>query len=133
MKSHKRLISLVLVITAIGFLFNCVKEKEKGYLIGIVVPIGKGTVIAKEGYVTVSKTDGVDSPYLISGVYMDSPAYKAGLRPDDIILQIDGEDLLGLKHNYVYKELILGKPGTDIRFLIERQGKQMIFVVTRGK
>ena len=96
---------------------TCSRQQE--YQLGIQVPVGNQHV-----------SD--ETPYLISGVYEDSPAYKAGLRPDDIILQVDGVDLKGLRCDYIYQRLLLGKKGTDMSVVVDRKGQKLVFIVRRG-
>ena len=112
-----------IVITTACFFVICVLisscSPKQEYQLGIQVPIGTQHVSE-------------DTPYLVSGVYEDSPAYKAGLRPDDIIQQVDGMDLKGLRCDYVYNKLLLGKKGTDVTIVVDRKGEKMIFVVKRG-
>ncbi len=96
---------------------GCAKKPE--YLLGIQVPVGDDRVSES-------------MPYVVTGVYEDSPAYNAGIRPDDIITQVDGTDLIGLKNGYVYKKLLLGEKGTDVTIVVKRKEKTMVFVVKRG-
>lgn len=117
MGKNYRLLTTVLFFLICLFLFSCSPKQE--YMLGIQVPVGNQHV-----------SD--ETPYLVSGVYEDSPAYKAGLRPDDIILQVDGVDVKGLKCDYIYNKLLLGKKGTDVNIVIDRKGEKMIFVVRRG-
>ncbi len=98
--------------------------------LGIVVPVGEGKVKSE----SVTREDGVvDGPYVISGVYEGSPAYEAGIRPDDVILQVNGVDIEGKNYNYVYNELLLGPPGTRVTLLIKRGDQTMVFDVVRGE
>ncbi len=98
--------------------------------LGIVVPVGEGKVKSE----SVTREDGVvDGPYVISGVYEGSPAYEAGVRPDDVILQVNGVDIEGKNYNYVYNELLLGPPGTRVTLLIKRGDQTMVFDVVRGE
>ncbi len=51
----------------------------------------------------------------------DSPAEKAGLKPDDQVIGIDGEDMTGIDGNIVLNK-ILGPAGTPIVLTIRRDG-----------
>jgi len=46
-----------------------------------------------------------------------SPAQKAGLRPGDIILKVDGQDITGVALEQVVKQ-IMGSPGTSVTLAI---------------
>lgn len=59
----------------------------------------------------------------------NSPAEKAGLKPGDKVIAIDGEDMTGIDGNLVIKE-ILGPAGTDVVLTIEREGEPEPFDVT---
>jgi len=102
----------------------CKESQKYGYL-GIVVPNGDMRVSEKR-------------PYLVTGVYEDSAAYKAGIRPDDIIIQINGVDLKGMKQRRVHQQFLLGKPGSKVTLTIKRKDKETkmtkinIYVVTRA-
>ena len=62
----------------------------------------------------------------------DSPAEKAGIKPGDIIVSVDGVE-------YSYEEFstiashIKGKEGTKVKLVIERDGKKMDFEIERAK
>jgi len=100
------------------FLFSCSTKPRFGKL-GIVVPIGNGIVSSK-------------TPYLISGVYEDSPAYTSGVRPDDVILEINEVPLTGLRYNYIHNSLLRGKIGTTVMLKIKRDEKKVfIFKIIR--
>lgn len=59
----------------------------------------------------------------------DSPAYKAGIKPGDMILKIDGEDSSNSEVEDVTKRL-RGKEGTKVRLTLERAGVPEPFDVT---
>ncbi len=64
----------------------------------------------------------------------DSPAEKAGLKPGDEIIAIDGDDMTGIDGNLVIRR-ILGPAGTDVVLTIRREGEAEPFdvTVTRAK
>ncbi|MCA9383336.1 S41 family peptidase [Candidatus Dojkabacteria bacterium] len=85
-----------------------------------------------EGIGATLKQDGdyvaVESP--LDG----SPAEKAGLQPNDIILEVDGEDISGV-NVYEAAATIRGEAGTEVALTIYRPSDSSQFEVniTRGK
>jgi len=66
----------------------------------------------------------------ISRVAPDSPAYDAGLKPGDIILEIDRKPI---KDNKSYQEAIKKvKKGVSLLFLIQRRNSSVYVVVKPG-
>ena len=59
----------------------------------------------------------------------DSPAEKAGLKANDIIVKVNGEDMTGIDGNLVLRE-ILGPAGTDVTLSIQRESLEEPFDVT---
>lgn len=58
----------------------------------------------------------------------DTPAYKAGLMPQDLIIKIEGEPVWGMTLNQAVDKL-KGKPGTSVTFTV-RRGMSTDFDVT---
>jgi carboxyl-terminal processing protease len=56
---------------------------------------------------------------LVAGVFEDSPAEQAGIRPGDVITAVNGRSIAG-KSSDVSTALIKGKPGTYVRLTIRR-------------
>jgi carboxyl-terminal processing protease len=62
----------------------------------------------------------------------DSPAFRAGLMPDDRIVEIEGVST----HNVPINECIdrlLGEPGTKVTFVVERKGERFTVEITRDR
>lgn len=117
-------VSLWVCITITGIVVvvcasACKKDDQKG-LLGIVVPVGQEHVKK-------------DSPYVITGVYEDSAAYRAGIRPDDRIVQIDGVQVKGLRYDYIYNNLLRGPAGTKVTIVVTRKGATLVFDVMRER
>jgi carboxyl-terminal processing protease len=112
------LFNLLLLFTLI--VLSCSQEKGNGIL-GIEVPIGSGRVSA-------------DTPYIISGVYEDTPAFKAGLKPGDLIIQINDMPISnGMKFDEIFSKYLTGKPGTKVTIYVKRGMENLIFEVVRAE
>jgi carboxyl-terminal processing protease len=62
----------------------------------------------------------------------NSPALKAGVRPGDVILQIDGQTTAGIELPEAVKRIV-GQQGSSVRLKLGRQGGEEIELnVTRG-
>lgn len=70
----------------------------------------------------------VDGKVTIVAPIKDSPAEKAGLRPNDQVLQVDEEKLDGLNLNEAV-EKIRGEKGSEVTLLVERKGSSEPFEV----
>ena len=69
------------------------------------------------GIILVPNAVSVTPPY-VEEVVPGSPAAKAGLRPDDLIVYIDGELVPSIKQ---YRELVkYARPGTELIFEVQR-------------
>ena len=68
---------------------------------------------------------------VVSGVLPNSPALRAGIQTDDVILRIDGADTRSLTQERT-SQLIRGAAGTTVTLHINRGGAERDVVVTRG-
>jgi len=84
--------------------------------------------------------EGIGAWVDISGDYLkiispmpDSPAEKAGLKPGDQVIAIDGQDMTGIDGDMVRKK-VLGPEGSKVTLTIRREGVDQPFdvVVTRA-
>lgn len=71
---------------------------------------------------------------ILTGVFKDSPAKKAGLRDGDIIYEVNGENLFGKTLDEAV-DLIKGPEETEVNLTIYREGEPdyLDITVTRGK
>jgi carboxyl-terminal processing protease len=82
------------------------------------------------------KYEGIGAYVDIRGDYVkiispmpDSPALKAGLKPGDTVIKVDGQDMTGVDGNLVLNR-ILGPAGTEVTLSIVREGEKEPFDVT---
>jgi len=62
----------------------------------------------------------------------DTPAFRAGLEPNDLISHLDGEAVLGLTLAQAVEKM-RGRVGTDIRLTVRREGREPFDVtITRA-
>ena len=63
-----------------------------------------------------------------------SPAEAAGLRPDDMIIAVDGKDMTGITPEEV-RQYVLGPAGTTVVLTIQREGESepLEFSIVRAK
>lgn len=71
-----------------------------------------------------------DKNIVVSRPIKDSPAEKAGIKTDDIIVEVDGESVLGVDSALVAAK-IKGEAGTKVHLKIARGGKYLEFDITR--
>ncbi len=90
-------------------------------------------------FMTTGKYGGIGSTVrsngvytIISEVYKDFPADKAGIKAGDLLKSVDGTSLKGLSTEKV-SEKLKGKPGTDIDITLERNGKDIEYKLKREK
>ena len=88
-----------------------------------------GNTVGIGVYVTYNS----DTGYVeILSVMKDSPAEKAGMAADDVIVKVDGEDLASLGY-YGALNKMKGKEGTAVKVTVLRSGKEIEFSLVRAK
>jgi carboxyl-terminal processing protease len=97
--------------------FQLLREDQKGAYYGV------GMWVAGRGGKTV-----VIMPFT------GSPAYKAGIRPGDVILEVDDKSTEGMNTNEV-ADLLKGPKGTPVQVKIGRQGntEPLVFNIIRDE
>jgi carboxyl-terminal processing protease len=60
---------------------------------------------------------------IIVSAMRGSPAYQAGLQPNDTVIAVNGEDMTGIPGDLVLQR-ILGPAGTDVTLTIQREDKE---------
>lgn len=116
----KSFLFLLVSIPLTIILTSCSAGKENGIL-GIEVPVGSGKVSP-------------EIPYLISGVYEGTPADKAGIKPGDLIIQINDMPISnGMRFDDIFTQHLTGKAGTKVTIHVKRGTESMIFDVVRAE
>lgn len=71
-----------------------------------------------------------DKGAMVAEVMEGSPAAKAGLKVDDIIVELQGEPVAGA--NELMNRIAMFKPGTEVKLTILRDGKRKAITVALG-
>lgn len=71
-----------------------------------------------------------NSQTIITEPFVGLPAYEAGVRAGDIILEVNGQSTKN-KSNDEVREFLRGQAGSDISMKVERDGKEMTFKFKR--
>ena len=79
----------------------------------------------------IAGTIGVKEGILISQVAPNSPAQRAGLKPGDIIIAIDGEKMKEVRD--LQFRIMKTRPGTEVSLTILRGGKEQVVKVKVGE
>lgn len=77
-------------------------------------------------YMTVNK----DGNIVVSSPIKDSPAEKAGIKKEDIIVEVDGENVLGMDSELVSSK-IKGESGTTVHVKVARNNEYLEFDIVR--
>ena len=72
-----------------------------------------------------------DDKVIIGRIFDDSPAKKAGLKEDDILLQVDGKDISGMSLSSI-ADIVKGDKGTKVKIKILRNKEEKELTITRG-
>ena len=73
-----------------------------------------------------------DGSILVTEAYEDAPAYKAGIRNGDRVIEVNGQDIRGMDLS-VGVALIKGEKGTEVNLTVVRGDETLKFTVTRDK
>ena len=71
-----------------------------------------------------------DGNTIVSSPIKDSPAEKAGLKTEDIIVEVDGEDVLGIDSSLIASK-IKGEAGTKVHLKVARKSEYLEFDIVR--
>jgi carboxyl-terminal processing protease len=97
--------------------YSSLREEQKGHYAGVGMQVGPRN----------RKT-------IVINPFPRTPAYRAGIRPGDVILKVDGESTDGMTVADVAKRL-RGEKGTSVQITIGRQGREqpLEFTVVRDE
>ncbi len=78
--------------------------------------------------------EGADEYLRIVSPFPGSPAEAAGLRPGDLVVKVDGEDMAGMGEVEIISR-IRGPEGTTVRLAVQREGETELleFEIVRAK
>ncbi|MDX2147188.1 MAG: S41 family peptidase [Planctomycetota bacterium] len=62
----------------------------------------------------------------------DSPAFRAGILPDDRVVEIEGKSTFGVPVDECV-DMLVGDRGTPVNLVIERDGKKIPFTIVRDR
>lgn len=100
---------------------------EHGYVI-------RGWIGVEPGWLTpeLIRVMNIKNPsgILISGIFSESPAAKAGLQPGDIILQIGNQNIRSIPQ--LLNTVSALSPGKEVSMTIERHGEQKVISISPG-
>ena len=83
-------------------------------------------------YVGIGVTiQAAEDGFHIQKVSADGPAEKAGLQVGDVIVAVDGTDVVGKTADQC-KQLVQGKAGSQVQITVNRAGETQTFAVTRA-
>ena len=71
-----------------------------------------------------------DGNTIVSSPIKDSPAERAGLKTEDIIVEVDGEDVLGIDSSLIASK-IKGEAGTKVHLKVARKSEYLEFDIVR--
>ncbi|MGN0621534.1 MAG: S41 family peptidase [Porcipelethomonas sp.] len=78
--------------------------------------------------ITVNKND--DGTLTVIQVNEGSPAEKSGIKTDDAIIRVDGNDVTQMEYKDAVN-LVRGEIGTDVSLTVRRDESEMEFTITR--
>ena len=90
----------------------------------------------EESYVGIGviiSPDTENNKIVVVSPLKDSPAYKAGIKPGDVILEVDGVPFDASSMDACISAIKSGKEGTAVKITTERNGKKTDYAIARSE
>lgn len=81
--------------------------------------------------IQLSQDEETDELIVVSPIE-ETPAFEAGVQSQDVITHIDGESTEGMDINDAVN-LIRGPVGTEVELTVRREGREIVFPITRAR
>lgn len=94
-----------------------------GLWLGLLLTAGAGAESGRFGGIGAKVVPTVTGELVVLGVVSGSPSERGGLRPGDMIIEVDGFALRGSDFHKVVMGRLWGEVGSEVRLLYLRPGK----------
>lgn len=78
----------------------------------------------------VTMSQGTDGTVTVTNIYKDSPADQAGMKLNDVLIRVDGEDIQGEDLNTIVSK-VKGERGTEVKLTVLRDGREVELTAVR--
>ena len=70
---------------------------------------------------------------VITKVFPDGPCDKAGIKVNDVLVKVNGEEIQGKEMTEITSKIKVNRPGTKLNVVVSRDGEELSFDLTREK